>query len=330
VPEAPEPSVAEESAQRPSPSLEPNRLRFGLVASAACLASGLLLHGLPPAVPLTLVLMAWSATARPLATPRVGWRKVLLGAGGPSSRGRRILRGSFFGLAGVYLLVLAEPALLFEAKAERGRFRVHSDSVPAPELQEVLDRATARLERSPIDDPALVQRVYLCQPKWKRHLLAPTSSALAVNHRLLGTIVVNGGDVGEDTIRSSASPGLGRSLSGVLAHEATHTLIREHLGLLESLRLPSWVNEGYCDYVAGESTFPLARARAMIRDGESDPSRLFFYARAHLLVRHLLEDEGWSVSDLLERRITADEVEERLRARLRAQPASPSEPPRAR
>tara|TARA_R110002072_G_scaffold80930_1_gene185554 strand:+ start:239 stop:934 length:696 start_codon:yes stop_codon:yes gene_type:complete len=231
----------------------------------------------------------------------------------------------------LYLLALAEPALLFEAKAEHGRFRVHSDSVPALELQEVLERASARLETSPIDNPTILQRVYLCQPNWKRHLLAPGSSdALALNRRLLATIVVNGGDVEKDTIRSSGSPDLERSLSGVLAHEATHTLIREHLGLVKSLRLPSWVNEGYCDYVAGESTFPLARARAMIREGESDPSNLFFYARAHLLVQHLLEHEGWSVSDLFERRISADEVEERLRARLRTLPVSPSEPPRSR
>jgi hypothetical protein len=305
----------------------PNRSRWVLLVIASCLAGGLLLHGVPVAVPLSLILLAWSASERPREIPRVGWRRALLGAGGPSSRGRRVLKAAFLGLVSSYLLVLAEPALLFAAKTERGRFRVHSDEVPAPALQRVLDRSAALLEASPLDAPALVQRFYLCGDKWKGNLLAPgSSSALAVNHRLLGTIVVNGGDVERDRIRSSVAPDLERTLSGVLAHEATHTLIREHLGLVASMRLPAWVKEGYCDYVSGESTLPLARARAMIAEGRSESSHLFFYARAHLLVRYLLEVEGWSVSELLERRIGADEVEEKLRSWWRTQPGSAPKP----
>ena len=41
-----------------------------------------------------------------------------------------------------------------------------------------------------------------------------------------------------------------RRLSDVMAHERTHILIRARFGILNEMRYPAWVRDGYCDDVA--------------------------------------------------------------------------------
>ena len=50
-----------------------------------------------------------------------------------------------------------------------------------------------------------------------------------------------------------------RSLSGVIAHEITHLLIRKKFGYWRNLTMPTWKKEGYAEYVAGGSTLPYLR-----------------------------------------------------------------------
>ena len=45
-------------------------------------------------------------------------------------------------------------------------------------------------------------------------------------------------------------------------------LIDRHLGVWASMRSPSWKKEGYCDYVAGDTTFPIPEAKRLIRAGQ--------------------------------------------------------------
>ncbi len=58
-----------------------------------------------------------------------------------------------------------------------------------------------------------------------------------------------------------------RTPSSVVAHEITHNLIRNRLGVLRGVMLPAWVAEGYCDYVAQESSFPESEGLRLLASG---------------------------------------------------------------
>ena len=280
-----------------------SRGRIAIVVGVAAGAVALLLHGAPPLLSCGLVLLALTATSPRRDHPRTGWRRLALGRGATTRTGQA-LRAALSLLAGGYLVLLAEPAPLFSAVETHAGFQLRSDLPLPPSTAAVLQRAAARLRTSPLNDPTLVHRVHLCHARWRLYLLAPSaSSSLAQNHSMLNSIVVNGGDVAADRIVSPSPPHASRSLSGVIAHEAVHTLIRQRIGALGTVRLLPWVDEGYCDYVAGESTFDIALARAMIAVGRGDSSPAFYYARARLLVEQLLDFEAWSVDDVLNREI---------------------------
>ena len=73
----------------------------------------------------------------------------------------------------------------------------------------------------------------------------------------LADIFIARGDFTANAARSRNPEYNTRALSAVIAHEITHVLITDRIGLVDSIRLPSWVAEGYCDHVARESSFRL-------------------------------------------------------------------------
>jgi hypothetical protein len=54
----------------------------------------------------------------------------------------------------------------------------------------------------------------------------------------------------------------------VIAHEATHGVLRRHFGRLAMVGKPRWLEEGYCDYVADESTLSAEDGAAPERAGQ--------------------------------------------------------------
>lgn len=230
------------------------------------------------------------------------------------TRRRRAQRLAFYLLIAGYLLLCARPGALFAHEVRHARFVVCSDAPLPARTTAILDDAAARLARAPFDDPTRVHRAYLCAAPWRMRLLAPGSvDAFAINHTNLGgAIIVNRCDVAADRVFVGEHA---RSLSGVLAHEASHGLLHERLGVLGALRLPKWKNEGYCDFVAGESTLDDATGWRLLRAGADDGSSQFFYWRARRMVEQLLVVEGVSIDDFLGKDHDEGDVLERVRLR---------------
>jgi len=91
-----------------------------------------------------------------------------------------------------------------------------------------------------------------------------------------------------------------RSLSGVLAHETTHLLVRRRIGYWRNLTAPTWKKEGYAEYVAGGSTLSYEEGVRLWKTPPHDGSG-YQYFRYYMVVRYLLEHEHVSVDDLFRR-----------------------------
>jgi len=87
-----------------------------------------------------------------------------------------------------------------------------------------------------------------------------------------------------------------RSLDRVIAHEMTHGAIRAHFGPAADLRYPQELREGYCDYVADESSLSDAEAKALIARGESVPALPYWKGRKKVEAR--MAEPGMTVDRL--------------------------------
>jgi hypothetical protein len=110
-----------------------------------------------------------------------------------------------------------------------------------------------------------------------------------------------------------------RTLAWLCAHELTHIIAWEHVGL-KRFQVPRWVWEGFADYVGIENRETFEQLREALGDRPVDIPMMVkhgSYPRYRLLVTFFIEKKGWSVDQLLQSRLTEDEAVEIMRADAR-------------
>jgi hypothetical protein len=166
-------------------------------------------------------------------------------------------------------------------------------------MARVLARADARLATSPLFDAPVGTRVFLTDGGWRWRLLALTSSnslgfTRPASDLVSDAVILNRSDIARNRI--STAYGF-RSLSGVIAHERSHIMVRRYLGLVAGVQLPRWISEGYADHVAGESTLSAEQVARLRLEGKR-PTAIFYYD-ARRRVEATLAANGGDVDALL-------------------------------
>lgn len=201
--------------------------------------------------------------------------------------------------AGLYLIasLLHPPLLLFPHKRMVGTTAVYSESPIPDEIEGVVGRADTLVRTSPLFTPDVLERpVYLTNGGFRWGLLTMGSKALAISRPVVETIVVNRSNVSSDQVWNSVDSFPARDLSGVIAHERTHALIRQRFGLLGSRLYPTWVVEGYCDHVSGPGSMSDETAAELVAKGRRTPGLYYYESRKR--VERELEANGGSVDEL--------------------------------
>ena len=235
-------------------------------------------------------------------------------------RGRRwIGRGLAVGALGLvaYALLLLDPSPLFAHTLVRGALVAHVDA-PIPEaLTSTLDEAQRRLARSPLFDATRPHHLYFCQTEWRWRLFSHWNQGAAgfALAPLSRVVFLRRAQLDRDRMigPSGRVVPAERTLAYYVAHEATHTMTADHLGLAYH-ELPVWVREGYADYVGRGDSFDYAHVRRQLIEGapETDPAS-GHYLRHVLLVAHELEVRGVSVETLLTAPRAPRDVEDEVR-----------------
>jgi hypothetical protein len=128
-------------------------------------------------------------------------------------------------------------------------------------------------------------------------------------------IFINHADAGRDLVFRDAPANNQRSLSGVIAHETTHLLIRNRVGYWRNLRLPVWKREGYCEYVAGRSTLSYEEGVRLWKQNPQDGTG-YQYFKYYMLVKYLLEHDKLTVNELVFTDIDVKSLEDKVLASL--------------
>jgi hypothetical protein len=124
-------------------------------------------------------------------------------------------------------------------------------------------------------------------------------------------VFINRADYRNDLVFRDAKENSQRSLSGVIAHEITHLLIKKRYGYLRNLTMPTWKKEGYAEYVGGGSTLSNEEGIKLWKANPKDATG-YQYFKYMILVKHLLENDRISVDDLFNRDFDVQVLEERV------------------
>jgi hypothetical protein len=220
------------------------------------------------------------------------------------SRAYRIARVVALLSAVAYVLLLSFPQPLFAHEITFKNFTVYAREPLGGGISAVLDKVDARLATSPLYTPDVGPKIFLVN---STRLYASLSLYLGSNSFGKGfaalpaaNVFINACDLDKDLVYRDAQAYNSRSLSGVIAHEVTHLLVRNRFGYFRNLILPVWKQEGYAEYVAGGSTLPFETGVRMWKATPNDDTG-YQYFKDYMIVRYLLEHEKVSVGDLFTR-----------------------------
>jgi hypothetical protein len=214
------------------------------------------------------------------------------------------------------LIVWPDP--LFAFSLGGGMIIVFSDRpIPSAGGERLLRDCQRLLDRSPLKANGHQYRVYVTNEDWRHRLFfLPDPKAWGLAYGFGGAVFLHGADFETGRVVHWGYVGTPpRTLASLCAHELTHIIAWEHVGLAR-YRVPKWVWEGFADYVGIENRESFEELRDALADRPVDiPVRMKygFYPRYRLLVRFFVERKGWSVDQLLQTSLTEGEAIELMR-----------------
>lgn len=203
------------------------------------------------------------------------------------------------------------PAPLFAYSLQAGKITVASDRpIPAVGGAHFLHDCEKLLERSPLKAERSEYRVYVTNANWRKRLFFlphPDAWGIEYPYPLGRNAFLTGADFDTGRIVHWGYVGTPpRTLAYLCAHELTHVIADEHLGIRRYL-VPQWAWEGLADYVGIAHRETFEQLRNALGDWPDDTStRVKYggYPRYRLLVTYFIEKKGWTVDQLLATRLT--------------------------
>ena len=232
-------------------------------------------------------------------------------------KSKRILSWIFSGLLFTYFFVILFPQFLFINKLEYNSFIVYYNNreINQQELKQVLDKSEKLLKGSELFNEKIKQKLVICDGYGKFTLFATFSrKAFAVNYPLTQNIFLSKSSISDNRITRNAKENNVRTLSGVIAHETVHSLLENKLGLIKYKLLPSWKNEGYCDFISKESSYDQQKGLYEIcNDHENSDSPSYKYFKYRLFTEFLFEDEHLTLDEFLNGDFEFTKLNEKLK-----------------
>jgi hypothetical protein len=214
----------------------------------------------------------------------------------------------------------AWPAPFFAYSIGTGKIVVALDRpIPAVGGEWLLRDCERLLERSPLE--ARQYRLYVTNEDWRHRLfflLHPDAGGFAYYDSLVGHAFLSGANFETGRhVKWSYLTTPPRTLAYFCAHELTHIVASEHVGVTGFLLVPQWVWEGFPDYVGIENRQSFGQLRDALEDRPVDSFMMQTYGaypRYRLLVTYFIEKKGWFVEQLLDARLATDKAVEIMRA----------------
>lgn len=199
----------------------------------------------------------------------------------------------------LWIAIYTFPIILYGSPFKTGRYQIYGivDSEKA-----ALDRIVAKADHLLLNHlgnlPSSVTLVFPAEGTYR--LFNPLSINAYASTNVANVIWFNRSDLSNDRTVSNVKPFYSRTVSGVLAHEVMHVAIRESFGISSRWKIPGWIQEGYCDFIARETSIPFLQGVRQVEEGSTDESKSFSYFKSYLTVRGFIEIDKKTFSQLMQ------------------------------
>ena len=200
----------------------------------------------------------------------------------------------------MYLLTWIFPYYFFNHKADYKNFKIYSTNKICGNISNILDRTDSLLSASEIYTTNIEHRIFICNNFALYTYFAPLArKAFACNYPIIKNIFIANSDIDKDIAFSNNKKNNKRSFSSVITHEIMHSLIENHIGLIKNKMLPTWKNEGYCEFIARESSFGNTAGMEMFKKGQNDGSKSFKYFEYRKVMEYLINNQKLSFDEIV-------------------------------
>lgn len=224
---------------------------------------------------------------------------------------------SLSGLVIGYILLLIFPQVLFANKLEYKNFSVyyHSKETNIQDLKIVLDKSVDLLKATKLFSNRFEQDIFICNDyrEFSCFALFHRKSS-AINFPLIQNIFITKSSISDNLVIRNEIENNIRTLSGVIAHETTHSLLENQLGFIRNRFFPTWKKEGYCDFIAKESSYNGQEGLFEIcKEPENDNNPSLNYYRYRIYTQYLFEDKKISLGDFLYHSIELSKLKKEIK-----------------
>ena len=117
-------------------------------------------------------------------------------------------------------------------------------------------------------------------------------AAFAVSYSLFNETFLAPSNVASNTITRAAASHRTRRFSSVISHEVTHLLLAKRFGLVRDFWASTWKKEGFCEYVAGDTTLSWQEGLQLLKEGREDQSGPARYYSYYAAMKYLIDVKG--------------------------------------
>ena len=219
----------------------------------------------------------------------------------------------------LHILLVAFPQLLFHHNRTYKTFTVYMRQEVPTQITDVLDRAEVLLEASELYDPSDHHRmVFVNSFRLSRYLLL-RNVHFGCNPAI-APIYITSADVTNDIARCELirpDDQRIRTLSNTIVHEITHQLLINHIGWSADRKLPTWIKEGYCDFIAQGSAIELELGVSMMTSSYQMYTPGLANFRYRIVMQYLINDRDMTIDEIIRQRPNFAQIEAEVIAALR-------------
>lgn len=235
----------------------------------------------------------------------------------PKSKNSRLIKRLEFLLFLIFILyfsALTFPQPLFAKQIDFQNIRIFvNDSAEQDKVQSVLAEAMHIVESSEIFDKNFQINIFICDSflRYKFFSLFRPNS-YAVSSVYINNIYVAMADFNLDLSYRNSYERNVTNLGKALAHELMHQYIRNQFGNFKNYLNPSWVNEGYSEFVARGPSMDLVNEIKQF-DGKTTIENISpAYVKYRLLISYLIQIKHYSFLEIVNSKIDPITIEKEM------------------
>ena len=199
----------------------------------------------------------------------------------------------------LYIGIAFFPQPLFSHQLEHEGITLYSTkSISSEKGKVLLSEVRSKIKLSDLYNEQQEFQVFLCNSKSLYTLFSPFSRESFGQANLFSNIIIANANLDANIVTAFRDKHNERSFTSVITHEIGHEMIKDEFGLVSAYRAPKWLNEGYCEYISDESSFPESQGIEMITQGKTEDSNSFKYFEYRKMVEFYLDEKGKTIKEL--------------------------------